>query len=97
MTEIIFPLQTPVPVVVTQGDKRITLTLYNTTAQTDTIKLDSAPIIERLDWQQTTPTQIDYTFQLQNQRQWGYDLRYEGTNLIFTLRHPLKPAHSFAL
>ncbi|MGV2826532.1 N-acetylmuramoyl-L-alanine amidase [Myxosarcina sp. GI1(2024)] len=90
VTEIIFPLQTPVPVVVTQGDKRITLTLYNTTAQTDTIKLDSAPIIERLDWQQTTPTQIDYTFQLQNQRQWGYDLRYEGTNLIFTLRHPPK-------
>lgn len=87
-TEIIFPLQTPVPVAVTQGEQQITLTLHNTTAQTDTIKIGSDPTIERLDWQQTTPTQINYTFHLKNQQQWGYDLRYEGTNLIFTLRHP---------
>lgn len=86
-TEIILPLQIPVPVAVTQRDKQITLSLYNTTAQTDTIKLDS-PIIERFDWQQVTPSQIDYTFHLKSQQQWGYDLRYEGTNLIFTLRHP---------
>ncbi|WP_036483595.1 N-acetylmuramoyl-L-alanine amidase [Myxosarcina sp. GI1] len=96
-TEIIFPLQTPVPVAVTQGEKQITLSLYNTTAQTDTIKVASDPVIQRLDWQQVTPTKIDYTFQLKNQQQWGYDLRYEGTNLIFTLRHSpqILPSSSF--
>lgn len=87
-TEIIFPLQTPVPVAVKQQEDRITLSLHNITAQTDTIRLDDDPIIKRLDWQQISPTQIDYTFELKDRQQWGYDLRYEGSNLIFSLRHP---------
>ena len=86
-TEIIFPLQVAVPVEVKQKEDSITLTLHNTNAQTDTIRLDADPIIKRLDWQQISPTQIDYTFELHNQQQWGYDLRYEGTSLIFSLRH----------
>jgi len=51
-TEVVFPLQVPVPVSVQQGDRTLTLTLYNTTAQTDIIRLDDDPIISRLDWQQ---------------------------------------------
>ena len=89
-TEIIFPLQIPVPVKVQQGDKNFTLTLYNTTAQTDTIRLNPDPLIKRLDWQQISPNQIDYSFQLWQEQQWGYDLRYEGTSLILSLRHPPK-------
>ena len=87
-TEIIFPLQIPVPVAIKQQEDSITLTLHNTTAQTDTIRLDADPVIKRLDWQQISPTQIDYTFELKDRQQWGYDLRYEGSNLIFSLRHP---------
>jgi len=87
-TEIIFPLQTPVPIEIKQEEDSITLMLHNTTAQTDTIRLDRDPLIKRLDWQQVSPTQIDYTFELQDRQQWGYDLRYEGSNLILTLRHP---------
>lgn len=86
-TEVIFPLQTPVPVSVQQSDDTFTLTLYNTTAQTDTIRLDDDPLIKRLDWQQVTPTRLEYTFNLKSSRQWGYDLRYEGTSLILSLRH----------
>jgi N-acetylmuramoyl-L-alanine amidase len=93
-TEVIFPLQLPVPVEVKQDDTSIILTLYNTTAQTDTIRLDADPMIKRLDWQQVSPNQIDYTFELHEQQQWGYDLRYEGTSLIFSLRHPPKTALS---
>ncbi|MBE9046490.1 N-acetylmuramoyl-L-alanine amidase [Pleurocapsales cyanobacterium LEGE 10410] len=89
-TEVVFPLQLPVPVEVKQTETSITLTLHNTTAQTDTIRLDNDPIIKRLDWQQVSPTQIDYAFELRQEQQWGYDLRYEGTNLIFSLRHPPK-------
>ncbi|MGF1589739.1 MAG: N-acetylmuramoyl-L-alanine amidase [Pleurocapsa sp.] len=87
-TEIIFPLQMPVPVEVKQTEDSITLTLYNTTAQTDTIRLDADPMIKRLDWQQVSPTQIDYTFKLHHQQQWGYNLRYENNDLVFSLRHP---------
>ncbi|MDP8962985.1 MAG: N-acetylmuramoyl-L-alanine amidase, partial [Cyanobacteriota bacterium] len=87
-TEVVFPLQVPVPVSVQQGDRTFTLTLYNTTAQTDTIRLDDDPVISRLDWQQVAPGQLQYTFNLKTQQQWGYNLRYEGTSLILSLRHP---------
>ncbi len=87
-TEIIFPLQIPVPINIKQEDNKLFLTLYNTTAQTDTIRLDNNPLIQRLDWQQIQPNQIEYTFFLKSKKQWGYDFRYEGTSLIFSLRHP---------
>ena len=87
-TEIRFPLQTTVPVSVEQGDRTFSITLYNTIAQTDTIRLDDDPLISRLDWQQVTPDQVKYTFNLKNLQQWGYKLRYDNTTLVLTLRHP---------
>ncbi len=91
-TEVLFPLQAPVPVSVQQGDRTFTLTLYNTTAQTDIIRLDDDPVISRLDWQQIAPEQVEYTFNLKSLQQWGYSLRYEGTTLVLSLRHPPKAA-----
>lgn len=87
-TEVTFPLESPVPVTIDQGDRQFTLTLHNTTAQTDVIRLDPDPVIQRLDWAQVSPTQVQYRFQLQSQQQWGYKLRYEGNQLILGLRHP---------
>ncbi|WP_414545804.1 N-acetylmuramoyl-L-alanine amidase [Nostoc sp. CCY0012] len=87
-TEIVFPLQVPVPISVQQGDNNFTLTLYNTTAQTDTIRLDDDPLISRLDWQQVAPGQAQYTFNLKKAQQWGYKLRYDNTTLVLALRHP---------
>ncbi|NJK40483.1 MAG: N-acetylmuramoyl-L-alanine amidase [Acaryochloridaceae cyanobacterium SU_2_1] len=91
-TELVFPLELPVPIRVDQGDRTFTLTLYNTTAQTDVIAIHDDPILRRLDWQQTAPGQVDYRFQLKSNRQWGYKLRYEGTSLILSLRHPPREA-----
>lgn len=87
-TEVIFPLQVPVPVSVQQGNKSFVLTLYNTTAQTDTFRTDDNPIIERLDWQQPNPNQVQYIFNLKKDQQWGYKIHYEGTSLVLTLRYP---------
>lgn len=89
-TQVIFPLQVPVPVSVQQSDRTFTLTLYNTTAQTDIIRLDDNPLISRLDWQQVAPNQVQYTFNLKSGQQWGYQLKYEGTSLVLTLRHSPK-------
>ncbi|MEA5627780.1 N-acetylmuramoyl-L-alanine amidase [Nostoc sp. UHCC 0251] len=89
-TEIVFPLQVPVPVSVQQIEGAFALTLYNTTAQTDIIRLDDDPLISRLDWQQETPEQVKYTFNLKKAQQWGYKLRYDGTTLVLALRHPPK-------
>jgi N-acetylmuramoyl-L-alanine amidase len=87
-TEVIFPLEVPVPATVTQNPGKFTLILHNVTAQTDTIRLDDDPIIQQLNWQQSTPRQVKYEFYLKSKQQWGYDLRYEGTRLILSLRHP---------
>jgi len=93
-TEIRFPLQTPMPVSVEQGNNSFILTLHNTIAQTDTIRLDDDPLISRLDWQQVSPTQVKYTFNLKKLQQWGYKLRYDNTTLVLTLRHPPKLKNS---
>ncbi len=87
-TQIIFPLQIPVPVSVKQGNETFTLTLHHTTAQTDTIRLDDDPLIKRLDWEQIDPETVKYTFHLKSDQQWGYMLRYEGSSLILSLKHP---------
>ncbi|MGB7712148.1 MAG: N-acetylmuramoyl-L-alanine amidase [Microcoleus sp.] len=87
-TEVLFPLEIPVPVTVQSGEKTFTLTLYNTTAQTDIIRLDDDPVISRLAWQQISPLQVQYTFNLKSAQQWGYKLRYDGTTLVLSLKHP---------
>jgi N-acetylmuramoyl-L-alanine amidase len=86
-TEITFPLQNPVPITIKQEDDKFILSLHNTIAQTDTIRFDDNPLIRRLDWHQVQPTQIDYTFHLKTSQQWGYDVTYQGSNLILTLNH----------
>jgi N-acetylmuramoyl-L-alanine amidase len=87
-TEILFPLQVPVPVSVEQKNHGFVLTLHNTIAQTDTIRLDDNPLISRLDWQQIAPGKIQYTFNLKKGQQWGYKLRYDNSTLVLKLRHP---------
>ncbi|MGE5656789.1 MAG: N-acetylmuramoyl-L-alanine amidase [Actinomycetota bacterium] len=87
-TEVRFPLQVPVPVAVQQSGRTFTLILYNTTAQTDIIRLDDDPVISRLDWQQVSPDQLQYIFNLKSSQQWGYKLRYDGTTLVLSLKHP---------
>lgn len=86
-TVINFPLETPVPMAIQQGDRSIDLTLYNATAQTDTVYLPQSPILDRLDWQQSQPGQIVYHLSLKT-APWGYLTRYHGSNFQLILRHP---------
>lgn len=93
-TEVYFPLQIPVPVTVKQDNQSLTLTLHNTTAQTDTIRFDDSPLIERMDWEPVLSPMgeqqqaVQYTFHFKTNQQWGYKLRYEGTTLVLSLKHP---------
>ncbi|MEG4422357.1 N-acetylmuramoyl-L-alanine amidase [Microcoleus sp. LAD1_D5] len=87
-TEVLFPLEIPVPVTVQEGERTFTLTLYNTTAQTDIIRIQDDAVISRLEWQQISPLQVQYTFNLKSAQQWGYKLRYDGTTLVLSLKHP---------
>ena len=87
-TEVIFPLQVPVPMRVEQDTTSLTLILHNTVPQTDTIYFSDDPVVERMDWQPILPDKASYTFHFKADQQWGYKLRYEGTNLILSLKHP---------
>lgn len=89
-TEITLFLDSPAPINVQQGNKTFILTLYNATAKTDMIRTDNDPLISRLDWQQVNPEQLQYTFTLKTDQQWGYKLRYIGKSLVLTMRHPPK-------
>lgn len=86
-TEVVFPLQVPVPVTVEQDTRTLTLTLHNTMPQTDTIYFSNDPMVERMDFNSVLPDRAQYTFHFKTDRQWGYKLRYEGTSLILSLRH----------
>ena len=61
-TDVIFPLQTPVPVSVRQDSQSLTLTLHNTTPQTDTIYFSNDPVVERMDFNPVLPDSAEYTF-----------------------------------
>ncbi|CAN1209796.1 N-acetylmuramoyl-L-alanine amidase [Tumidithrix helvetica PCC 7403] len=92
-TEITFPLEVPVPMTVAQGDRTLTLTLHNVTAQTDTILIGNDPAIGQITWQQiasqqNAPSQVVYTIGLKSSQQWGYKLRYEGSSLVLSIKHP---------
>ncbi|MEM1254891.1 MAG: N-acetylmuramoyl-L-alanine amidase [Cyanobacteria bacterium P01_H01_bin.21] len=87
-TEVIFPLQVPVPMSVEQDTSSLTLILHNTVPQTDTIYFSDDPVVERMDWQPILPDKASYTFHFKADQQWGYKLHYEGTNLILSLKHP---------
>ncbi len=89
-TDITFPLQVAVPISIEQNLNTFTLTLYNTTAQTDIIRFNDNPIVSGLNWKQTAPGVVQYVFNLKSQQQWGYKLRYEGSSLVLSLRHPPK-------
>lgn len=87
-TEIRFPLTATVPISIDQTANTLSLTLHNTTPQTDTIYFDVDPIVERMDWLPVLPDKALYRFQFKTSQQWGYKVRYEGTTLVLSLRHP---------
>ena len=87
LTEIVIPLEQPVPASIEEGDGTLTLTLHHAIAQTDIVRLNDDPLVRRLDWAQVGPDRIAYTFRLKSPQAWGWTLRYDGPSLVLGLRH----------
>jgi N-acetylmuramoyl-L-alanine amidase len=87
-TELRFPLAAAVPIAIEQQEKSLKLTLFNTTTQTTALKLSGDPIVQQVGVKSLPPSQVEYTFNFKAAQQWGYKYRYEGNNLVLTLRHP---------
>ncbi len=101
-TEVIFPLSSPVPIEVQQGDRTFSITFHNTIG--NKIELSqpnqpqswqpnqslnfSNPVIAQGNWQKIANDKIRFNFQLKPRQQWGYQMRYAGNNFVLTLRQP---------
>lgn len=87
-TDVVIPLQAPVPITVSEEDGTFVLKLHGAVAQTDIIRLDDDPLINKLTWTQSGPDEITYRFALKTRQTWGWTTRYDGTSLVLGLRHP---------
>jgi N-acetylmuramoyl-L-alanine amidase len=87
-TEVVFPLQVPLPIKVVQGGRTLAISLYNATSQNLSHFLKDDPVLKSVIQQQIVPGQVRYTFNLKDEQQWGYNLQYQGNNLVLSLRHP---------
>jgi N-acetylmuramoyl-L-alanine amidase len=103
-TEISFPLSSPTPIEIQQGDRTFSLTFHNTAGAIKSLTepakqqnwpinqnvLFSNPVVAQASWRQTSPTTIKFDFQLKPRQQWGYQMRYVGNSLVLSLRQPPK-------
>jgi N-acetylmuramoyl-L-alanine amidase len=86
--DVLFALSVPVPLVIDQTEKTLKLTLYNTISSSSLVKLTSNPMIDRVTAKSVAPSQMEYTFVYKSRQQWGYKYRYDGKNLVLSLRQP---------
>jgi N-acetylmuramoyl-L-alanine amidase len=103
-TELVFPLSSPVPIEVQQGDRTFSLTFHNTNGAIRSLNEASKqqnwlanniikftnPVIGQGSWQRAGAGDVRFNFQLKPRQQWGYQMRYEGNSFVLTLRQPPK-------
>lgn len=86
-SELRIPLQSVLPYSVRQEEHRLVVTVWGAQSQTDIIRFVSHdPLIRSVQWEPASPEGVRYYIDLTQARQWGYQLRYEGTSLIVAIR-----------
>jgi N-acetylmuramoyl-L-alanine amidase len=67
------------------------LTIYGLTSNTDWIRYDSQDeLIKQISWEQPTEDVYRLKVFLNQKQQWGYDVFYDGGNLILEIKHQPK-------
>jgi N-acetylmuramoyl-L-alanine amidase len=67
---------------------RLVLSLYGVTADADRIRYKaSSPVVKDVSWQQMDTETFVLDVMTKQKYPWGYDVRYEGTNLVLEIRH----------
>jgi N-acetylmuramoyl-L-alanine amidase len=103
-TELVFPLSSPVPIEVQQGDRTFSLTFHNTNGAIRSLNEASKqqnwlansavkftnPVVGQGSWQRAGANDVRFNFQLKPRQQWGYQMRYEGNSFVLALRQPPK-------
>jgi N-acetylmuramoyl-L-alanine amidase len=105
-TEISFPLSSPAPIEIQQGDRTFSLTFHNTAGAIKSLVepakqqnwpasqslVFNNPVVAQASWRQVTANSLKFDFQLKPRQQWGYQMRYVGNKLVLSLRQPPKLA-----
>ena len=84
------PLGARVPVQVTQTASGLTLALYDTQGDPASLnaQLLSDPLMTGLTWNRTGNGPLTADLRLNTRQQWGYDMAFDGTDLLLNVRRP---------
>lgn len=70
------------------GERQLQLFLYGGISDVDWIRFENDnPEISNVTWSQPEHDVFRLTVDLRNTHHWGYEAAYDGTNLIWTIRH----------
>jgi N-acetylmuramoyl-L-alanine amidase len=95
-TRVILFLQENLPFRVQQLTQpaALFLTVYGVTSNTDWIRYDSRDeLIKEIGWEQPQENVYQLKVFLNQKQQWGYDVFYEGNNLILEIKHQPEIKH----
>jgi N-acetylmuramoyl-L-alanine amidase len=96
-SELLIPLQVALPYSVRQEEGRLVLTVWGAESQTDIIRFESRdPVIRSVQWEPVGSGGVRYYVDLRANRQWGYQVRYEGTTLVLAVRRPPQVGRNLA-
>lgn len=86
-SELIIPLEIPLPYTVRQEERRLVVTVWGAEAQTDLIRFEAGdPLIRSVQWDLEGSEGVRFYIDLREPRQWGYQVRYEGSILVVGVR-----------
>ncbi|MBC8122168.1 MAG: N-acetylmuramoyl-L-alanine amidase [Gemmatimonadaceae bacterium] len=96
-SELIIPLEMPLPYTVRQEESRLVVTVWGAEAQTDLIRFEAGdPLIRSVQWELEGSEGVRFYIDLREPRQWGYQVRYEGPVLVVGVRSSPKRARGLA-
>ena len=82
------PLSQRIPFRVEEGEKQLTLRLYNSLGDLDWMRYGGTdPYLKRMSWEQETNDEVTIRLDLAGPV-WGYRTRWSGNDLIFEVRRP---------
>ncbi len=82
------PVSRRVPYQLTETDHRLTLTLYDASADVNWLRYGPGDgLVRRVDWRQVAADRVDLAFTL-DRPVWGYRARWDGRDLLLEIRRP---------
>lgn len=87
-SHLVVPLEQAVPAEITPIPGGVAVDLHHAVAQTDLYLANDGPLVGRVDFAQVAPDRLRYSLDLKGDQRWGHKLRYDGTTLVASFRHP---------